>query len=88
MHDARPCAGRSRQVGRRRTAFNRGQILYRLGEMIEGRSAGWTVPDVGLRTGMPRIDRAVFFAGWADKIGAVLSTLNPVGWRRTSTTAA
>lgn len=59
-----------------RTAFNRGQILYRLGEMIEGRAGSWTVPDADWQEAA---DRAVFHAGWCDKIGAVLSTLNPVG---------
>lgn len=58
-----------------RTAYNRGQILYRLAEILEGRAA--TVP-TGKKDIFAAIDRAVHHAGWADKIGAVLSTLNPV----------
>jgi acyl-CoA reductase-like NAD-dependent aldehyde dehydrogenase len=49
------------------TAYNRGQILYRLAEMLEDR-----VP------GDAAVDRAVHHAGWADKISSVLSSLNPV----------
>lgn len=55
-----------------RTAYNRGQILYRLAEMLEGRLSA-------LGPGAEAaIDRAVHHAGWADKITAVLSALNPV----------
>lgn len=54
-----------------RTAYNRGQILYRLAEMLEQRSAA--LPGAGAAA-----DRAVHHAGWADKITAVLSSLNPV----------
>lgn len=49
------------------TAMLRGQILYRLAEMLEGRGAP-----------ADAVDRAVFYAGWADKLSAVLSTLNPI----------
>jgi acyl-CoA reductase-like NAD-dependent aldehyde dehydrogenase len=57
------------------TAYNRGQILYRLAEMLEGRGASVGVSEADLEAA---IDRAVHHAGWTDKIGAVLSTLNPV----------
>src|SRR5258706_8380860 len=70
-----------------KTAFNRGQILYRAAEMLEERHAEFV--DVVVRsTGAGRaaamrevttsIDRLVHFAGWADKIHAVLGTVNPV----------
>ncbi len=58
-----------------RSGYNRGQILYRLAEMLEGRRE--TLPtdaDDGARA----IDRAVHHAGWSDKISALLSSLNPV----------
>lgn len=55
------------------TAYNRGQILYRLAEILEDRSLP-TTPDDMVRA----IDRAVHHAGWSDKVTAVLSTLNPV----------
>lgn len=58
-----------------RTAYNRGQILYRLAEMLEGR--GDSLP-VSAAQREAAVDRAVHHAGWADKISAVLSTLNPV----------
>jgi acyl-CoA reductase-like NAD-dependent aldehyde dehydrogenase len=54
-----------------RTAANRGQILYRLAEMLEMRVDRW--PDAAAAA-----DRAVHHAGWADKVTAVLSSLNPV----------
>jgi acyl-CoA reductase-like NAD-dependent aldehyde dehydrogenase len=53
----------------KKTAYNRGQILYRLGEMIEDRLGA---------DAAPAVDRAVHHAGWTDKITAVLSSLNPV----------
>jgi acyl-CoA reductase-like NAD-dependent aldehyde dehydrogenase len=58
-----------------RTAFNRGQILYRLAEMLEDRAAvlPTSEEDVAAAT-----DRVVHYAGWSDKITALLSTLNPV----------
>ena len=70
------CHARSAQAGwAARTAYNRGQILYRLGELIDGRTGGW-----GESEGMAHAaaDRCVHYAGWADKVTAVLSTLNPV----------
>ncbi|HHO49636.1 MAG TPA: aldehyde dehydrogenase family protein [Deltaproteobacteria bacterium] len=55
-----------------RTAYNRGQILYRLAEMLEGR-----LPSLSPGA-EAAIDRVVHHAGWSDKIAAVLSALNPV----------
>ena len=54
-----------------RTAYNRGQILYRLAEMLEQRVD--RCPEAAAAA-----DRAVHYAGWADKVTAVLSSLNPV----------
>ena len=56
-----------------RSAYNRGQILYRLAEILEDRAAVLPDPRAALAA-----DRAVHHAGWADKISAVLSTINPV----------
>ncbi|HMV69653.1 MAG TPA: aldehyde dehydrogenase family protein, partial [Myxococcota bacterium] len=58
-----------------RTAYNRGQIVYRLAEMLEDRARSFPVR---ARDVAAAADRAVHHAGWTDKIGAVLSTLNPV----------
>jgi acyl-CoA reductase-like NAD-dependent aldehyde dehydrogenase len=71
-----------------RTAMNRGQILYRAAEMMEGRRAqfvtevadaeGVTAEVAGVAVDRA-IDRWVWYAGWADKISQVLGTVNPVG---------
>lgn len=70
----------------RRTAYNRGQILYRLGEMLEARRA--EMIDTLARFGIARAaatrevdaatDRLVHYAGWADKYEQVLGNVNPV----------
>jgi acyl-CoA reductase-like NAD-dependent aldehyde dehydrogenase len=71
-----------------RTAMNRGQILYRAAEMMEGRRDQFVaeVADAeGLEPASARvavdraIDRWVWYAGWADKISQLLGTVNPVG---------
>jgi len=69
-----------------RTAYNRGQILYRIAEMMEARRNEFIT--VLESTGAKRkqaveqveeaIDRWVWYAGWADKIHHVLGTVNPV----------
>jgi acyl-CoA reductase-like NAD-dependent aldehyde dehydrogenase len=69
-----------------RTAMNRGQILYRVAELLEGRR-GQLVDEVAAAEGRDgadaavdrSIDRLVWYAGWADKISQVLGTVNPVG---------
>lgn len=58
-----------------RSAYNRGQILYRLAEMLEGRAADVPTTAEDLAAA---VDRVVHHAGWADKISTVLSSLNPV----------
>jgi acyl-CoA reductase-like NAD-dependent aldehyde dehydrogenase len=70
-----------------RTAMNRGQVLYRVAELMEGRRDQF-VDEVsiaeGLSDGRARevvnraIDRWVWYAGWADKIAQVLGSSNPV----------
>jgi acyl-CoA reductase-like NAD-dependent aldehyde dehydrogenase len=70
-----------------RTAYNRGQILYRIAEMLEGRSAQF-VDEVAASEGEDRataergvaaaVDRWVWYAGWADKITQVAGSSNPV----------
>lgn len=58
-----------------RSAYNRGQILYRLAEMLDGRLASLPIEAAAAEQA---IDRVVHHAGWTDKISAALSTLNPV----------
>jgi acyl-CoA reductase-like NAD-dependent aldehyde dehydrogenase len=70
----------------RRTAYNRGQILYRLGEMLEARRQ--EMVDTLVRFGAGKsaaakevdvsIDRLIYYAGWADKYEQVLGNVNPV----------
>jgi acyl-CoA reductase-like NAD-dependent aldehyde dehydrogenase len=57
------------------TAYNRGQVLYRLAEMLDDRLS--TLP-VKAEEAEAAIDRVIHHAGWTDKISAVLSTINPV----------
>jgi acyl-CoA reductase-like NAD-dependent aldehyde dehydrogenase len=70
-----------------KTAMNRGQVLYRVAELMEGRRDQFVAEVVaaeGLRA--PKagevvdraIDRWVWYAGWADKIAQVLGSSNPV----------
>ncbi|XXX72617.1 aldehyde dehydrogenase family protein [Sorangium sp. So ce134] len=69
-----------------RSAYNRGQILYRLAEMLEARRAelAASLERGGLDAGaaerevVASIDRAVAYAGWADKYQSLFSSLNPV----------
>jgi acyl-CoA reductase-like NAD-dependent aldehyde dehydrogenase len=70
------------------TAMNRGQVLYRVAELMEGRrdqfadevAAAEGVPATAAQAIVDRsIDRWVWYAGWADKITQMLGTVNPVG---------
>lgn len=71
-----------------KTAMNRGQVLYRVAELMEGRRAQF-VDEVATAEGLSAvaaeavvdraIDRWVWYAGWADKISQLFGTVNPVG---------
>ena len=72
-------AARSAQVGwAGRTAYNRGQILYRMAEMMEARRALLAGLCEGEAEVDAAIDRMVWYAGWADKLAQVLGSSNPV----------
>jgi acyl-CoA reductase-like NAD-dependent aldehyde dehydrogenase len=60
------------------TAYNRGQVLYRLAEMIEARSAEFAELSSGRDEVERAIDRVVWYAGWADKLAQVVGSANPV----------
>ena len=60
------------------TAYNRGQVLYRLAEMIEARAAEFAELCSGRGEVERTIDRVVWYAGWADKLAQVLGSSNPV----------
>ena len=69
-----------------RAAFNRGQILYRIAEMLEGRKAQFveelTKQDVPKAQAQKEvnvsIDRLLYYAGWCDKFQQIFSSVNPV----------
>lgn len=69
------------------TAYNRGQVLYRVAEMLEARDAQFVeevataegcAHDVAAATVEAAIDRWVWYAGWSDKIAQVAGAANPV----------
>jgi len=60
------------------TAYNRGQVLYRLAEMMETRTADLASVCSGRAEVERAIDRVVWYAGWADKLPQVLGGANPV----------
>lgn len=69
-----------------KTHFNRGQILYRIAEMLEGRSVQFVAeleqqgltPAEAAQEVAASIDRMLHYAGWCDKYQQVFSTVNPV----------
>jgi acyl-CoA reductase-like NAD-dependent aldehyde dehydrogenase len=69
------------------TAYNRGQVIYRVAEMLDGRreqfaaevaAAEGGTADEALRSVGDSIDRIVWYAGWADKFAQVAGSANPV----------
>ena len=81
-------AARAAQPGwAKATAYNRGQILYRIAEMLEGR-ADQIAAEISATSGatpkkaheqlMAAIDRLVWYAGWSDKLAAAFGSTNPV----------
>jgi acyl-CoA reductase-like NAD-dependent aldehyde dehydrogenase len=88
--DARDAVGAARKAfggWSGRTAYNRGQILYRVAEVMEGRRAQFTAQlvdarglsaDEAERIVSAAVDRWVYYAGWTDKFAQVLGGANPV----------
>jgi acyl-CoA reductase-like NAD-dependent aldehyde dehydrogenase len=81
-------AARAAQSGwNKASAYNKGQILYRIAEMLEGRR-GQFVEEIVLVTGATKskaekevtdsVDRLVWYAGWSDKLSSLSGALNPV----------
>jgi acyl-CoA reductase-like NAD-dependent aldehyde dehydrogenase len=80
-------AARSAQKGwAGKTAYNRGQVLYRVAEVMEGRRAQFVAEVESAAGGADAaeaevdaaIDRWVWYAGWADKLAHLAGTVNPV----------
>ncbi len=70
-----------------RTAYNRGQVIYRIAEVLESRRAQFEaeltaaegITDARVRQAVDlAVDRLVWYAGWADKIAQVDGAANPV----------
>jgi len=60
------------------TAYNRGQVLYRVAEMLEGRTGEFAELTGDENEVNAAVDRFVWYAGWADKLAQVLGSANPV----------
>jgi acyl-CoA reductase-like NAD-dependent aldehyde dehydrogenase len=77
-------AARAAQAGwAKKTAYNRGQVLYRFAEALESRSDEFAraadVPLAGARAEVgAAVDTLVHYAGWTDKFAAVMGGINPV----------
>src|SRR6201989_496433 len=69
------------------TAYNRGQVLYRIAEMLDGRREQFvaevmageqTSPSAAAQQVDAAIDRWVWYAGWSDKFAQIVGSTNPV----------
>ncbi|MEO0510608.1 MAG: aldehyde dehydrogenase family protein [Verrucomicrobiota bacterium] len=87
LRNAVQAAGKAGGGWAGRTAYNRGQVLYRLGEMMEARaeelaqaiSITGEVPIASARREVSiAIDRVIYYSGWTDKYEQVLGNTNPV----------
>jgi acyl-CoA reductase-like NAD-dependent aldehyde dehydrogenase len=87
VRDAVVAAGKARGPWSAATAYNRGQVLYRVAEMLEDRrdqfaelvaSGEGVTHAAALTTVAVAVDRWVWYAGWADKIAQVAGSSNPV----------
>lgn len=86
LRDAVRIARRAQSSWAARTGYNRGQIIYRVAEMVEDRSVAFVdairVAGVNKRNAerevADSIDRLVWYAGWCDKYAQVMGNLNPV----------
>ena len=87
LRDAVVAARKGYTTWSKATAYNRGQVIYRIAEMLEGRRTEF-VELIMISTGGSTkiataeidvaIDRLVHYAGWTDKLAAVLGSANPV----------
>ena len=60
------------------TAYNRGQVVYRIAEMLESRRSEFADLSTGTKEVDRSVDRLVWYAGWADKLPQVFGSSNPV----------
>ena len=87
LRDAVTAARAAQSAWAKATAYNRGQILYRIAEMLEGRAeqfqsevalTGQVTPAKAKAIVEQAIDRWVWYAGWSDKLQALSGATNPV----------
>lgn len=86
LRNAVVAARKAQNKWQRTTALNKGQILYRIAEILEGRKEQF-INELML-TGSSKfqakneveqsIDRMIYYAGWSDKFGQLFSSVNPV----------
>lgn len=84
--DAVVAAREAQDAWAARTAYNRGQVLYRIGEVLEGRSAQLadelvavgTTPRAARADVAAAVDCAIYWAGFADKLDQIVGSVNPV----------
>jgi acyl-CoA reductase-like NAD-dependent aldehyde dehydrogenase len=86
VRNAVAAARKAQEAWQGRAAFNRGQIVYRIAEILEGR-LGQFVEELMLQGATQAaaekevqhaIDSCVYYSGWADKYQAIASSVNPV----------
>ena len=87
VRDAVVAARKGSGAWSKATPYNRGQVIYRIAEMLQGRSADFaeliavstgTKPRDAAEEVSAAVDRLVHYAGWTDKLTAVLGSANPV----------
>ncbi|MGV6814438.1 MAG: aldehyde dehydrogenase family protein [Phycisphaerales bacterium] len=80
LRNATEAASKAQKGWASSTAYLRGQILYRLAEMMEGKrlELAGAIGDDGEREVDASIDRVIHFAGWTDKYAQVMGGTNPV----------
>ena len=96
LRDAVRAARRAQDGWARATAYLRGQILYRIGEMVEGRAAQFVEEleqsgksgEDAKREIEATVDRLVYYAGWSDKFDSVFGSVNPVASPHWNVTAS
>ncbi len=86
FRDAVVAARKAQDGWSKKTAYNKGQILYRIAETLEGRKSQFTESLItqGTPSGTAAkevtaaIDRIIYYAGWSDKYQQLFSSVNPV----------
>jgi len=81
------CARNSQKKWDNTTSLNKGQVLYRIAEILEGRKLQFekelmmtgSSKAIAKREVEQSIDRLIYYAGWSDKFGQIFSSVNPVG---------